>query len=406
MAHVAKYTRAQVGHLLNHYNREPGDGVARSNQDIDPELTHLNAQLMKHTRTPAEYLQLHPEVRCQDRADVKVMCDWVVTIPQDLWKEHPEKLSDFFVESTRFLIERYGQHKNVLSAAVHMDETTPHLHFAFVPVTEDRRRGGLKVSAKEVLTRADLRSFHGDLQNYLEKTLGVPVPILNGATREGNRSIEDLKRGTAVQKVRELQEQAEQAQRAVSKAKRELTQLTNADEARKAVETVTRKAEQLAVSVPSGSGGKRRPIKINRETSLLGRTRLTVTEEEAGRVRAMERDLAQYDQANTYRQELHDLSEQATSAYVAAYNTSSGQEARMARQEAKSARSEADSLQREVRTLRADKRALQGEKKALQEKQDRMEAFMERYSIGDQSLLEVFEMEERARSSREWDLDR
>lgn len=396
MAHVAKYTRAEVGHLMNHYNREPGDGVERSNDKIDPSRTHLNRQLLKHPQMPAEYLQAHPEVRIQRRADVKVMCDWIVTAPQELLQEHPDKLGAFFMESARFLVDRYCQHDNALSVAVHMDETTPHLHFAFVPVVEDRRRGGFKVSAKEVLTRADLRSFHEDLQAHLEKALGVPVPVLNDATREGNKSIEELKRGTAIQQVRELQAQVARAQR----------DLVVTDKAAKALEAVTQQAEQLAISVPSGSGRKRRAIQIEQKKSLLGKTQWTIPEEEMGRIRAMEHDLEQYDKAHTYRQELHDLSEQALSAYLAACNTSSGLEARMYKGAAEKARSEASSLQQEVRTLRADKKALQGEKKALQEKQDRMEAFMDRYNIGDQSLLEIFEQEERSRSSREWDLDR
>ena len=80
------------------------------------------------------------------------------------------------------------------------------MHFAFVPVTYDPKNGRDKVSAKEVVTRRDLQTFHVDLQEHLEAVLGREVHILNEATVEGNRSIEELKRGTAQQKLQELQE--------------------------------------------------------------------------------------------------------------------------------------------------------------------------------------------------------
>ena len=75
-------------------------------------------------------------------------------------KEQVERL--FFERTYRFLCDRYGE-QNVISAYVHKDEKTPHMHFAFVPVTEDKKRGGEKVSAKEVITKNDLKTFHTDL---------------------------------------------------------------------------------------------------------------------------------------------------------------------------------------------------------------------------------------------------
>ena len=60
-----------------------------------------------------------------------------------------------------------------------------------------RKRGGYKVSAKEVINRRNLQTFHADLSKYLEQQLGFPVNVLNEATKEGNRSIEQLKRQNA-----------------------------------------------------------------------------------------------------------------------------------------------------------------------------------------------------------------
>ena len=105
-----------------------------------------------------------------------------------------------------------------------MDEVTPHMHFAFVPVTQDRKRGGYKVSAKEVITRRDLQTFHSDLSKYLEQQLGFPVNVLNEATKEGNRSIEQLKRQSATEQIAAA---AAEAAQIVSDAQEKATALND-----------------------------------------------------------------------------------------------------------------------------------------------------------------------------------
>ena len=207
MAHVAKYPAAAIGNMANHYGRVAGDGKVRGNEYIDPSRTKLNYNLASHqTMGQVEFIrQRCSQVRMQQRRDVNVMACWVITAPKDL----PEsRQRDFFKASYDFLSHRYGE-ENVVSSFVHMDETTPHMHFAFVPVAEDKRRGGFKVSAKEVLTRSDLRSFHEDLSKHVQKCLGFEVSILNGATKEGNRSMEELKREFAAQQLVEARQTAE-----------------------------------------------------------------------------------------------------------------------------------------------------------------------------------------------------
>ncbi|MBA5973538.1 plasmid recombination protein, partial [Leuconostoc mesenteroides] len=81
-----------------------------------------------------------------------------------------EQQSAFFEATTNFLNERYGQ-ENAVAAVVHYDETTLHLHYAFVPVVFDDKKSRYKVSAKEVLTRQDLQTFHEDLDQHLKKVL-------------------------------------------------------------------------------------------------------------------------------------------------------------------------------------------------------------------------------------------
>ena len=47
-----------------------------------------------------------------------------------------------------FLDKRYGK-ENVVCAVVHYDETTPHLHYAFIPVTFDEKNKKKKYPQKK-----------------------------------------------------------------------------------------------------------------------------------------------------------------------------------------------------------------------------------------------------------------
>ena len=58
------------------------------------------------------------------------------------------------------------------------------------------------------MTRNDLISFHGDLQAHIEHMLGHSVGILNAATIEGNRSIKELKRESAIETLQKTQIEA------------------------------------------------------------------------------------------------------------------------------------------------------------------------------------------------------
>ena len=216
MAHAAKYAASVSGHMLSHYDRSK-DGLSGN---IDPSRTHLNYNLgPEREGSQLDFIhQRMSEVRCLKRADVNIMCDWVVTLPKYQWhdnnihmtpnKEQVERI--FFERVYRFMADRYGE-QNIISAYVHRDETTPHMHFAFVPVTEDKKRGGEKLSAKEVVTRKDLQTFHTDLERHLDSFRDWHFEVVNEATKDGNKTIAELKKQTAHEEVLKAQQEALQA---------------------------------------------------------------------------------------------------------------------------------------------------------------------------------------------------
>ena len=117
-----------------------------SNPDIDKNRTMQNY----HIVTPRwSYEQeIRHRIRmagCRVRKDSVKFVDTLVTVSPEFAKAHEAEMQEYFSRAFNFLKERVGE-ENIISAVVHMDEKTPHLHLCFVPLTKDNR-----LSAKEIL---------------------------------------------------------------------------------------------------------------------------------------------------------------------------------------------------------------------------------------------------------------
>lgn len=279
MAHAMKYTRAACGHMFKHYERakdENGEYIKFGNQDIDTAFSGMNYNLAPDREiSQGDFVrQRCSEVRMQNRKDVNVMCSWVVTAPKDLPND---ELHEFFGASYNFLSNRYGK-ENVVSAYVHMDEITPHMHYAFVPVVEDGKRGGYKVSAKEAINRKDLQTFHKDYDAHMTRIFGRDIGVLNEATKEGNKSIEELKRGTAAERIGEAKREAKEILMAAKDSSHEM--FSNARErvrqAQGGIESLEAKEKALQSKIEGlESGLKARELKINEVCAIQPQRTLT-----------------------------------------------------------------------------------------------------------------------------------
>lgn len=193
-----KFTRNQSGNILVHCNRSDPNRTYK-NQEIHHDRTHWNYNLApKHEgMTDYEFMKNRcEEFKILKRSNVNWMVSWVITIPADY--EGSQEM--FFKEAYNFMENKYGK-ENVISAYVHLDETSPHMHFCFVPVVFDTKKQEYKVNAKVCINRTELLKIHPQMQEYLESKLQTKVNILNGATAEGNKTIEQLKKDEKIKKA-------------------------------------------------------------------------------------------------------------------------------------------------------------------------------------------------------------
>lgn len=93
------------------------------------------------------------------RKDSVRAIEFVLTAsPEWFQKASPQKLEQWQDANVEWLKNKYGE-KNLVSAVLHMDETTPHIHAHIVPITDDGR-----LSAKELIggTRHRLKELQTD----------------------------------------------------------------------------------------------------------------------------------------------------------------------------------------------------------------------------------------------------
>lgn len=181
--HMDKFKKEAVRGIQSHNRRER---ESHSNPDIDYQRSCGNYEL--HDKAATNYAQAIQR-RIDDlqlikavRKDAVHMCGIIVTSDSAFFKSlSPEESRRFFEESKAFLTDFVGA-ENIISAMVHMDEKTPHMHFLHVPVTRERR-----LNANKMYTRQSLKKLQSDLPLHLQRcgfAIQRGVEQKPGATRK------------------------------------------------------------------------------------------------------------------------------------------------------------------------------------------------------------------------------
>lgn len=141
----AKYKGPEIGHIEAH-NERTKEKYA-SNPDIDTTRSSLNFHLVTPKRKyRAESEKQIAEAGCRTRSDSVRVVEALVTASPEFFKgKKKSEVKAYFTEALDF-IQKYQSKETIISAVVHMDEKTPHMHLCFVPLTEDKR-----LSAKEIV---------------------------------------------------------------------------------------------------------------------------------------------------------------------------------------------------------------------------------------------------------------
>lgn len=141
----AKYKGPEIGQIEAHNERKKEKYA--SNPDVDVSRSHLNYHLVQPERKyRAEAEKQIAEAGCRTRKDSVRVVEALVTASPEFFKgKKRAEIRTFFEGAVRF-ITKHQNKSTIISAVVHMDEKTPHMHLSFVPLTPDKR-----LSAKDIV---------------------------------------------------------------------------------------------------------------------------------------------------------------------------------------------------------------------------------------------------------------
>ena len=167
-----------------------------SNSEIDKDKKHLNYEL--HNENNIVY-QKEIDLKIKDRykgkksirKDAVLNIECLITSDKEFFDRiGAEETKRYFEEAYNFIKNKFGE-ENLIYATVHMDETTPHMHAGFVPITKDGR-----LSAKDYLDGKErLRNLQDDFHKYISsKGFELERGISSDETHAKNIKIKDLKK--------------------------------------------------------------------------------------------------------------------------------------------------------------------------------------------------------------------
>ena len=166
---MEKYKRGDIVGIERENERDENYKSTR-NPQIDKSRTHMNHHTVPYEKKYLSFIderikQLSPKRKIKD--DAVLITSFILGSDKDFFDRiTAEQQKQFFADCTEFFAERYGK-ENVVSAVVHLDESTPHLHFNLMPVT------GGRLCAKELFDRTALRELQTDFYEVVGKKYGL-----------------------------------------------------------------------------------------------------------------------------------------------------------------------------------------------------------------------------------------
>lgn len=160
----AKYKGPEIGRIEAHDERTKENYA--SNPDIALNKRGINFHLVEpQGKYRAEAEKQIAAAGCRTRKDSLRLVETLIAASPEFFKGMKRAEVKAYFDRVLEFIKQHQAPETILSAVVHMDEKTPHMHLCFVPLTEDGR-----LSAKDILgNRKKLVWWQDEFWKYMVK---------------------------------------------------------------------------------------------------------------------------------------------------------------------------------------------------------------------------------------------
>lgn len=295
-------------------------------KNADPTRTHLNRQLIEYPdgvndRSAAIQRRLEEAnlTRKIGSNQVRAIRINVSGTPEDMERiEREGRLDEWCADNLRYFRDTFGA-ENIVSAHLHMDEKTPHIHLTLVPIVEGERKrrkreeqakkryrkkpaNTVRLCADDIMTRLKLKSYQDSYAVAMAK-YGMQRGIDGSEAR--HKSTQQYYRDTfklandLKAEVMDLQERQETARKELIRTKKEI-------QTEKLKGAATTAATNIVESVGSLFGSNKVKTLERKNEDL--QDRILELEEEA-RQRELYQAKQMQEMKNAYEQQNRKLSE-------------------------------------------------------------------------------------------------
>ena len=155
-----KYKRENLKGIYRHNERRNKN---YSNDNIDKERTYLNYSLKSPKyRYDKEFDMMREKynLKGQIKTVSNIACEYIITSDKQFFEEIGEEETKRYFETAYNFVAEYKNlgEQYIMSAKVHMDEETPHMHLIFLPVvhTQDKKGNNIdKLACSEFWKEKD-----------------------------------------------------------------------------------------------------------------------------------------------------------------------------------------------------------------------------------------------------------
>lgn len=182
--------------------REATRTATEYNNQVQPGMDIFNVNLIQSNNWMQDIQAEIDQAGAKTRSISVVALDAIYTASGDFFKGKSNEENDqFFRDCLEFHQRKFG---HVISAVIHYDETTPHLHILSVPLTQDGR-----LSAREIVgNRANLSRMQTEFFEQVGRGYGLERGVqMDGQEKKKRITAQEHKlREVTAEKQKQLEE--------------------------------------------------------------------------------------------------------------------------------------------------------------------------------------------------------
>ncbi len=148
---IIRNTNYKMKNLAGIYRHNERKNTNYSNKNINKEFSHLNYSIKAPYSTYTKIFQdirKKYELKGMIKKVSNVMCELIITSDKEYFESIGIEETKRYFKSAYNFVANYNNlgEEFIVSAKVHLDESTPHLHILFIPVVHKKDKNGNEIS--------------------------------------------------------------------------------------------------------------------------------------------------------------------------------------------------------------------------------------------------------------------